>query len=296
MRLKTRPRLQKGNCKDSLRELRHFPQWAMLSLIPFLIRRMKRKGINTILWMVIFAAATFCIIPVIFAVVIFSHLKSDRFLESLLWPLRLIFLASPWVALFLGWRGSLPGTRSLAVTERSPNTISRLLTLIVMVMLALFTLGAWVAFLPQPQRPNISIAFLGYTNDASGARLAKIAVTNLNPTTIFVYQPHLEIQAPADPRNYEDYFSGVNCSWNATLASGASGSFTIPPPTNQLPWRLSFYVYPDRGQSVKNSVKRLVGFSCLSVGLWPMFANILPLDGAFRHPYDMSGEWIKNGR
>jgi hypothetical protein len=242
--------------------------------------------------MVIFAAVTFCIIPITFAVVVFSHIMSDISLEHVLWPLRFIFIASPFVALFLGLRGSLPGTKPLAVTERSPKTI--ILTLIVIVIGVLFTLGAWVAFLPQPGRPNISITFLGYTNDATGTRLAKIAVTNLNASTIFIYQPHIEIQALTDARGYEDYFSGVNCSWDSTLDSGASGSFTIPPPTNQSPWRLSFYVYPDRGRGVKNTIKNVVSISCLSVGLWPLFARFLPLDGAFRMPYNIEGDWIKN--
>lgn len=244
--------------------------------------------------MVIFAAVTFCIIPITFAVIVFSHIMSDASLEYVLWPLRLIFVASPFVALFLGLRGSLPGTKALAATERSINTIPRILTLIVIVIIVLFTLGAWVAFLPPPGRPNISITFLGYTNDTTGTRLAKIAVTNLNATTIFAYEPRIEIQAPTDSRGYEDYFSGVNCSWDSTLDSGASGSFTIPPPTNQLPWRLSFYVYPDRGRGVKNTMKGVVSISCLSVGLWPLFGRFLPLDGAFRMPYNIEGDWIKN--
>ena len=174
------------------------------------------------------------------------------------------------------------------------NTISKILTLIVTVIVVLFTLGAWVAFLPQPGRPNISIIFLGYTNDTTGARLAKIAVTNLNASTVFVYEPHIELQAPTDSRGYEDYFTGVNCSWDSMLDKGASGSFTIPPPTNRLPWKLSFLVYPDRSRGAKNTIKGVVSLSCLSVGLWPMFARFLPLDGAFRMPYNIEGDWIKN--
>jgi hypothetical protein len=255
---------------------------------------MKRKSINTMLWMVVFAAVTFCFIPIIFAVVVFSHIISETPLEYVLWSLRFIFIASPWVALLLGLRGALPGTKPLAVTERSTNTISKILTRIVMVIVGLFTLGAWVAFQPPPGRPNISITFLGYTNDAAGTRLAKIAVTNLTATTIFVYQPHISIQALTDPSGYEHYFSGVNCSWQSMLDRGASGSFTIPPPTNQSPWRLSFYVYPDRGRSVKNTIKGVVSFSCLSVGLWPMLWKFLPLGGAFNHPYYIEGDWIKN--
>jgi hypothetical protein len=55
-------------------------------------------------------------------------------------------------------------------------------------------------------------------------------------------------------------------------------------------------VYPDRGKSVKNRLKVVVSLSCLSVGLWPLFANFLPMDGAFRHPYNIEGDWIKNAQ
>jgi hypothetical protein len=265
-------------------------------MMAFSIRRMKPKIIPTILWMIIFAAVTFCIIPIAFVLIVFSHIGSDALLQYVLWPLRLIFIASPFVALWLGLRGALPGTRPLAVGNRSANTTTRILTLIVIIIVGLFALGAWVAFLPAPGSPHISIAFLGYTNNATGTRLAKIAVTNLNTSTIFVYQPKIEIQAPTDPSGYENYFSGVNCSWRSMLDRGASGSFTIPPPTNQSPWRLSFLVYPARGRGAKNIIKNVVSISCVSVGLWPLFEKVLPLDGAFRMPYSIEGDWIRNDK
>jgi len=255
---------------------------------------MKQKNRNTILWMVVFAAVAFCLIPILFAVVVFSHIMAeDASLQYVLWPLRFIFIASPWVAWWLGLRGVLPGTKLLAATEPGVNKISRILGLTVVVIVALFAVGAWVAFLPPPGRPNLAITFCGYTNDATGLRLAKIAVTNLNATTLYVYEPRIEIQAPTDSRGDADYFSGVNCAWGAMLDRGASGSFTIPSPTNPSPWRLSFYVYPDRGGGVKNRLKRVVSISCLSVGLWPLFYKSLPIDGAFNMPYNIEGDWIK---
>jgi hypothetical protein len=246
--------------------------------------------------MIVFAAGTFCFIPITFAALAFSHILSETAVEYILWALRLLFIASPFVALFLGLRGALAGTRPLPATERDSSAAFRILPLVVIVIGMLFGVGAWIAFMPQPGRPNIAIAFLGYTTDATGARLAKIAVTNLNATTIRVYQPRIELQAPADPRGYEDYFSGANFSWGSMLDKGESGSLTIPPPTNQLPWRLSFNVYPDQGKTVKNTIKTVVSISCLSVGLWPLFAKYLPLDGAFRMPYNIEGDWIKNAQ
>ena len=252
---------------------------------------MKTK-LHTLFWMIIFAAATFCLLPAIFAVIVFTQLVSDTAVAFVLWPMRLIFIASPWIALFLGMRGVLPGTEPVADPDRN-TTISKPLTLAVLVISMVFTLGAWMAFLPPPARPNMSVTLLGYTNDPAGTRLAQITVTNLNPTTIYVYQPRIELQAPADPRSYENYFSGVNCPWHSLLAPGAADSFTIPPPTNPSPWRVSFYVYPDRGRSVKNAIKSAVRISCVSVGLWPRLANQLPINGAFRHPYNVEGDWIQ---
>ena len=259
---------------------------------------MKPTALNTIFWMVIFAAATFCIIPVTFAMLVFSHAMPDPALEYVLWPLRLVFMASPWVALFLGLRGVLPGTKPLAVTQDRANILSKILAAIVMVIIAVFTLGAWVAFLPPPGRPNISITFLGYTNDATGVRLSLFALTNLNPSTIFVYAPNIEMQSPNDPSDAINYWPGYN-QWqqlHSQLDEGASVKFTMIPPTNQSPWRLSCLVYPDRGKSVKNRLKVVVSLSCLSVGVWPLFANFLPMDGAFRHPYNIEGDWIKNAQ
>src|ERR1035438_350424 len=92
-------------------------------------RFMKIKTINTALWMVIFAAVSFCIIPITFAVIVFSHILLDSSLKFVLWPLRLIFIVSPFVALFLGLRGSLPGTEPLDVIEGSVNTVTKNLTL-----------------------------------------------------------------------------------------------------------------------------------------------------------------------
>lgn len=107
---------------------------------------------------------------------------------------------------------------------------------------------AWVAFQGRPLgRPKLSVKLLGYTNDASGAQLAIIAVTNLSASTILVYMPTIIIPAPAEPRGFAYYDSGQRVRWNSKLGRGASGSFIIAPPTNQSPWKLSFFVYNDLG-------------------------------------------------
>lgn len=245
--------------------------------------------------MVIFAAMTFCIIPITFAVIAFSHMMSDTSLENVLWALRLIFIASPFVALLLGKRGALPGTEPLVVGKRSAENISKILTLIVIVIAALFTLGACVAFHPFPGRPKVSIKFLGYTNDTTGIRLARFAITNLNNSTIFAYAPNLEIQSLTEPGGIAHYFPGYN-QWqrlHSRLDEGASTNFTIIPPTNQSSWRLRFLVYPDVGVT-HGVIKGTVSISCMSIGLWPRYWRFLPCDGAAMMPYNIEGDWIKN--
>jgi hypothetical protein len=107
---------------------------------------------------------------------------------------------------------------------------------------------AWVAcqaFQPPPGSPNISVKLLGYTNDTSGTRLAMIAVTNLSAFKISIAQPRIEI--PTQTR--DTYTPSYLGRWHSVLRGGASGNFTIPPPTNQPTWKLSFLVYNDVGSA-----------------------------------------------
>lgn len=150
------------------------------------------------------------------------------------------------------------------------RTVVGILALILVAMLA------WVAFQPSPGVPNVSIKLLGYTNDSSGTRLAMIAVTNQSAFQIFVYLPTIQIREPTAPRGFTNYFQGNTNQWqrfHSKLDRGASGNFTIPPPTNQSPWRLSFYVYNDLGtaQVFKRGVT-----------------------GRRRHPFEIESDWIES--
>ena len=129
---------------------------------------------------------------------------------------------------------------------------------IVLSVLALILVAflAYVIFLPRPGFPNVSIKVLGYTNDSSGTTRAMVAVTNLSAFTIFVYFPIIQIKAPTGSSNY---FQGGTNQWgqfHSKLSAGMSGNFTIPRPTIQSPWRLSFYAYSDLGAA--QVIKRFV--------------------------------------
>ena len=156
-------------------------------------------------------------------------------------------------------------------------------------IVGLFAWGAWDAVQPFPKCPNISIVFLGYTKDVARTRLAQFKVTNPDSAPSLVCMPVFEIKAPASPGGYEGHFSGVR--WSATLEGGASATFTAPPPTNQVPWRLSFYVYPDRTKGLHHIMQTAVSFACIALG--PRFMECFPDGGAAMIPYRVSGRWIE---
>lgn len=124
------------------------------------------------------------------------------------------------------------------------------------VLLVIFLLSsALILGRPPTDRPKISVALLGYTNDFTGSRVAAFAVTNLGQTTLRRDAGYW-IQSPgANPRN------GDNISWNvftagkkSELQPGESETLLVMPPANQASWRISLTVsYPE---SLANKVVR----------------------------------------
>jgi hypothetical protein len=124
-----------------------------------------------------------------------------------------------------------------------PKTRS-LLRISALIFVAFLAWLAFQAFQPPPGRPSISVNLLGYTNDNFGTRLAMISVTNLSAFPIYLYQPRIEISAQTRGVYPQSIYVG---QWHSTLDGGASGSFKIPPPTNEPTWKLSFLVCKDVG-------------------------------------------------
>ena len=119
---------------------------------------------------------------------------------------------------------------------------------------------AWFSGRPATSFGNVSVALLGYTKGNSGEALAIIAVTNLSANTVFAYRPTIQIQSPAAPRGFTNYFPGNTNQWtrfHSMLDSGASSNFTLAPPASPpCAWRLSLLVYSDFGalQIVKRTL------------------------------------------
>ena len=94
--------------------------------------------------------------------------------------------------------------------------------------------------------PKVSVTLLGYTNDATGSRLARFAVTNLSQSAV-IRDWGYWIQSPsANPQN------GSNISWNlfqpgkTLLLQGEAETLWVVAPTNLASWRISLSVsYPE---------------------------------------------------
>jgi hypothetical protein len=109
---------------------------------------------------------------------------------------------------------------------------------------------ACVAFSAPPEPPPSkgnpfgSVAFLGYTNDASGTRLARFAVTNLNASAVTRSHKCLIWAAQSGTLFTPQWRpqSAFLFPESRVLGAGASEIVTVPPPTNPSPWRISLYL------------------------------------------------------
>lgn len=165
------------------------------------------------------------------------------------------------------------------------RTALKILGLCFVALLA--ALLVWVKSQP-PLKPlsshNVSTTLLGYTNDASGTRLARIAITNLSGLVVYVNHPVIEIPAATDPAGVtvyppgQEYYHSDYFRWHTLLDRNASIIFTVPVPTNLSPWRLQFEADPDVGNA--RAVVRIVE-------AFPSFRL-----AARRMPYDIESDWI----
>ncbi|MBW8864190.1 MAG: hypothetical protein JF609_04555 [Verrucomicrobia bacterium] len=142
--------------------------------------------------------------------------------------------------------------------------------LIFLISLLIVCVGTtFIALMPPPARPNISITLLGYTNDATGSRLASFVISNRGPATAYLYMAGRLLRF--DPQIMMDSSTpGVN--WHTMLDGGTAVPLTIPPPTNDSPWQLTINADPDVGLA-----RRL---------------NHMVTRTARRMPYDIHSDWI----
>jgi hypothetical protein len=87
---------------------------------------MKRKILFTILWMLGFAALAFGIWGIVLVPLVHTrrHLFEVIYLDAIF---QSVFFVAPLIALWLGWRGKLPGTKTKQATDAlnpAPEPIS----------------------------------------------------------------------------------------------------------------------------------------------------------------------------
>lgn len=149
-------------------------------------------------------------------------------------------------------------------------------TLIVVPALILAMVGVlltWKLLQPAPGPPNVSVTLLGYTNDSTGARLARFAVSNRSVSAVRTAQCQIQIPAATGWTSQPDgFFSG-----RRVLGAGASETLAVPWPTNQSSWRISMLAYTDAGH--------------IAVSKWEMAAALLrgvlrPTEGVMRYEID----------
>jgi hypothetical protein len=142
--------------------------------------------------------------------------------------------------------------------------------LIFLISLLIICAGiTFIALMPPPARPNISITLLGYTNDATGVRLASFVISNRDPAAAYVYMAR-ELLKFGPQLPFDSSTPGI--SWHTMLDGGASVPLAIPPPTNDSPWQLTINADPD-------------------VGFVRSLHYVINHTGR-RMPYDIHSDWI----
>lgn len=149
----------------------------------------------------------------------------------------------------------------------------------IVVSIVLIILGVFVVWIDrQPARPNVSIAFLGYTNNLSGQLVAQFSITNLNSAAAQIYSPVV-----FGSTAFYGY-SPPTSFFNFTLPGRASKTVVIPAPTNQPEWKLQVLCFPNVGASrmVRDGVANVFVLFHMS----PPYQTM---------PYSLQSDWIRDG-
>jgi hypothetical protein len=120
-----------------------------------------------------------------------------------------------------------------------------------------------VALQPPAARPSATVAFIGYTNDTTGTRLAAFTVSNASPSAVRRLS-HYRIQIPTSKR-WTNISDGYISGGTAVLPPGGSETVTVVAPTNHALWRPWFVVSP--GVGVVSDTMGAVADAAHAVGL-----------------------------
>lgn len=169
------------------------------------------------------------------------------------------------------------------------------LTSLALIVAAVCGFVAMVAF-QSPRSPNISVTFLGYTNDSNASRLATFLVANHGNSTVSQWTALLIIKTPTGLESVPGGSFGFKIQtptgWtppskgflpgNPVLGPGGSEVLGFLPPTNQPLWRIHLRVHPDIAAVL--AVKGKVAHGLWSMGLRPRYQEML---------YGIDSDWIE---
>jgi len=135
----------------------------------------------------------------------------------------------------------------------------------------------WAAF--QPEKPPASVAFLGYTNDATGTRVATFVVSNCSSFVVRRQAGYwIELPAPTGVTN------GASCWFSRShdLKAGTFEIVAVPVPTHEPSWRVLLSIRTDLGGATE--AMRAVGF--MIFGFRDTFLD--------RKSYELRSDWMEN--
>ncbi len=152
--------------------------------------------------------------------------------------------------------------RLVAAVAESLGVIVRSIALSVVFVAIIGGLVTWIALQPPPSPAFVSVWFVGFTNDATGIRVAKFAVRNRNASAVRRMPTYcIEIRSP---QGWKQVSAGLFPA-SSVVGAGASEFVALPPPTNSAPWRVLLYVNPDGGPA--GDIKRVVASALGRVGI-----------------------------
>lgn len=149
-----------------------------------------------------------------------------------------------------------------------------------LILLASAGLFRWVTLQFPAALPTAAVAFIGYTNDSTGARFAAFTISNASPSTIRRL-PHYQIQIPTSKR-WTNISEGYISGGTSSLPPGRSETVTVIAPTNQALWRPSFAV--TRGDFISD-ITRAVADTARAAGLRKHYRKRI---------YGADGDWIRD--
>ena len=119
------------------------------------------------------------------------------------------------------------------------------LIIVLGLLFILMIVSVLIAYQRPAGQPQISVTFLGFTNDSAGARRATFAVSN-SGTTFVRRESHYRFQAETATR-WTNFADGYLPGGAGLINPRGSELLSVPAPVHDGPWRIYFSVSPDVG-------------------------------------------------